>query len=194
LKAAEEAFYASHVWNPFFFQGVKTFAYEVWEQLGFNAPDTLILPVGNGTLLIGAYLGFRDLLSLGLISRVPRLIAVQAENCAPLYRRFHDRFHERKGDSESVPKETLAEGIAIAAPSRIEQMLGILHKTGGDVLAASESDIRESLAELGHNGFYIEPTSAVVWSAFKKCSTRRDETVVAALTGHGLKHGYAAEE
>ncbi|HYL81743.1 MAG TPA: pyridoxal-phosphate dependent enzyme, partial [Candidatus Acidoferrum sp.] len=81
---AEHRYYASHVFNPFFFQGTKTFAFEVWEQLGFRAPDCLILPVGHGTLYLGAYLGFRDLLEAGQIPRLPRLIGIQAEQCAPL--------------------------------------------------------------------------------------------------------------
>ena len=71
---AERTYYASHAWNPFFFQGTKTFAYEVWEQLGFCTPDALLLPAGNGTLVIGSFIGFRELLENGLIDKLPRLI------------------------------------------------------------------------------------------------------------------------
>ena len=67
MQAAETTFYASHSWNPFFFHGTKTWAYEVCEQLGWHAPDTVILPAGNGTLLLGAAIGFKELALMGII-------------------------------------------------------------------------------------------------------------------------------
>ena len=89
-EAADQpgTFYASHVYHPFFLQGMKTYAFELWEQLGGRLPATLVLPVGNGTLVLGAYLGCRDLLDQGLISRMPQIVAVQAAGCAPLARAF----------------------------------------------------------------------------------------------------------
>ena len=89
-EAADQpgTFYASHVYHPFFLQGMKTYVFELWEQLGGRLPATLVLPVGNGTLVLGAYLGCRDLLDQGLISRLPRIVAVQAAGCAPLARAF----------------------------------------------------------------------------------------------------------
>ena len=88
MQAVQEsgAFYASHVWHPAFFEGTKTFAYEVWEQLGRRAPEEVFLPVGNGTLLLGAALGFADLHKAGLIDSIPRLVAVQASACNPVER------------------------------------------------------------------------------------------------------------
>src|SRR3984885_2818934 len=83
-------FYASHVYHPFFLQGMKTYAFELWEQLGGRLPATLVLPVGNGTLVLGAYLGCRDLLDQGLIGRMPAIVAVQAAGCAPLAQAFRD--------------------------------------------------------------------------------------------------------
>ena len=82
--AATGAFYASHVYNPLFHHGTKTFAFELWEQLGFRLPGTVVLPAGNGTLLIGASIGFQELAAAGMVEHVPRLVAVQAERCAPL--------------------------------------------------------------------------------------------------------------
>ena len=79
------ATYASHVYDPYFLQGTKTIAYEIWEQAG-NAPDALIVPVGNGTLLLGAARGFAELRQAGLVRGEPTLIAVQSERCAPLAR------------------------------------------------------------------------------------------------------------
>ena len=77
------AMYASHIYDPLFLQGTKTFAYEIFEQLG-KVPEAIVVPVGNGTLLLGAAHGFRELKAAGAIDRAPALIAVQAERCAPL--------------------------------------------------------------------------------------------------------------
>ncbi len=184
LAAAEGTYYASHSWNPFFFQGTKTFAYEVWEQLGFRAPDALLLPAGNGTLLIGSYLGFRELMDSGLIGKMPRHIAVQARNCAPLLAMFRDNL-------DAVPaievRETIAEGVAIADPVRGKEIVDIVRKTGGEVLAVSDEEVEKALILLGRRGFYVEPTSALPVAAFLKYPGVRSGSVVAPLTGHGLK-------
>ena len=184
LEAAETAYYASHSWNPFFFQGTKTFAYEVWEQLSFRAPDALLLPAGNGTLLIGSYIGFRDLKEDGLVDKVPRHIAVQADRCAPLLAMFRDGL-------DAVPaietRETIAEGVAIAAPVRGKEIVDIVRETGGEVLAVSDEEVERALVLLGRKGFYVEPTSALPVAAFLKYPGIRSGTVVAPLTGHGLK-------
>jgi threonine synthase len=100
-KAARKDYYASHSWNPFFFHGTKTFAFEIWEQLGWKGPDTVIVPVGNGTLLLGAYLGFRELLEGGMIREIPKIIGVQFALCAPLVKAFRGR--SEKNRSRSIP-------------------------------------------------------------------------------------------
>lgn len=184
LAAAETTYYASHSWNPFFFQGTKTFAYEVWEQLDFQAPDTLLLPAGNGTLLIGSCIAFRELKENGLVDRIPRHIAVQAENCAPLLAMFRDGL-------DTVPaietRETIAEGVAIAAPVRGKEIVDIVRETGGEVVAVSDEEVEYALILLGRMGLYVEPTSALPVAAFLKFPGMRFGTVVAPLTGHGLK-------
>ena len=184
LAAAETSYYASHSWNPFFFQGTKTFAYEVWEQAGFRAPDTLLLPTGNGTLLIGSYIGFRELYDAGLIGRIPRHVAVQARNCAPLFEMFRDGL-------DSIPpvggEETIAEGVAIAAPVRGMEIMDIVRRTGGEVVAVDDRQVEEALLLLGRRGLYVEPTSALPVAAFLANPSLRGGTVVAPLTGHGLK-------
>ncbi|MFF6927256.1 pyridoxal-phosphate dependent enzyme [Streptomyces californicus] len=88
--AADEPgiFYASHVFNPYFLHGTKTYAYELWEDLGGRLPEALAVPVGNGTLLLGVALAVAELDALGLITARPRLIAVQAEAVSPLAAAF----------------------------------------------------------------------------------------------------------
>ena len=88
VRQASERFYASHNWHPFFLQGTKLMAYEIWEDLGFQAPDAVLIPVGAGSLALGCSIGFNELLRAGAIARLPRLLVVQPEHCSPLARAF----------------------------------------------------------------------------------------------------------
>jgi len=178
--AAQKHFYASHVWNPFFFQGTKTFAYEIWEQLGFQEPDAILIPTGNGTLLIGAFIGFQDLLQQRLIRKMPKLIAVQSVHCAPIKSQWDTSFTQKKGD-------TLAEGIAIAQPARIDQMLEAIYQTDGQVITVTDTETITALKKMAQMGFYIEPTSATAFAAISHYQKEEYERVVVPITGHGLK-------
>jgi threonine synthase len=186
LDAAQSSYYASHAWNPFFLHGTKTFAYEVCEQMGWKAPDTLVLPAGNGTLLLGAAIGFRELRRAGLISALPRLVAVQAARCAPLW----EAFHGAPWGGEKVPAgETLAEGIAIAEPVRGAQMLAAIRETHGTVIAVEEEEIIRALRLVSRQGLYAEPTAAAAIAGLLRYlpASPREERIVTVLTGHGLK-------
>ncbi len=190
LKAAETNYYASHSWNPFFFHGTKTFAFEVCEQLGWVSPDTVILPVGNGTLLLGAYIGFMELKAAKITKKIPRIIGVQSANCAPLHRAF-------KENSGEIPvikgKKTLAEGIAIAAPIRGKQIIEAVKNSNGDFIGVTEAEIKQSLKEMCQKGYYIEPTSASTIAGIKRylqeSHPAEHEVIVSLFTGHGLKAG-----
>jgi threonine synthase len=185
MEEAAHTFYASHCWNPFFLHGTKTFAFEICEQMGWKTPDALVLPVGHGTLFLGAYLGFRELQQAGVVKRIPRLIAVQAANCAPLV----EAFQVHRPDVSPIEKrETLAEGIAIAEPVRGRQILEALRETGGEVWGVTEEEIRGSLKEMGRKGYFIEPTSAATIAGLKKYLKHcKKDSVVSTLTGIGLK-------
>jgi threonine synthase len=185
-KAARKDYYASHSWNPFFFHGTKTFAFEIWEQLGWKGPDTVIVPVGNGTLLLGVYLGFGELLEEGMIREIPKIIGVQSALCAPLVKAF------RAGLKKIAPvqsRETLAEGIAIAAPVRGEQIVQAVKKSGGGFIAVDEEEMKKALRWLWRKGFYVEPTAAATAAGIFKYMEDSDpeEILVSVLTGHGLK-------
>ncbi len=186
LEAAEKIYYASHSWNPFFFQGTKTMAFELCEQLGWHSPDVVILPVGNGTLLLGCFFGFKDLCQAGLINKTPRLLGIQAAACAPLYWAWR----KNSAVELSLPKyETLAEGIAIANPIRGRQILQAIKETAGDILIVEEGEIKEALIDVARRGFYIEPTAAATIAGLRKYlrSSPPAETIVSVFTGHGLK-------
>jgi len=183
-EMARDVFYASHVWNPLFLEGTKTVAFEIWEQLGRKAPDVVISPAGNGTLLLGLFKGFRELSQRALIDRLPRIIAVQAEKCAPLKNAYCGRKASCRG--------TCAEGIAVSSPPRLEEMLKVVRSSRGDVVTVGECEILEMKEHLAKDeGLYVEATAAVAPAAGKILREsgyfKTGETVVIPLTGSGLK-------
>jgi threonine synthase len=181
------AFYASHVFNPFFHEGTKTWAFDVWLALGRRAPDVCVLPVGNGTLVVGAGRGFDELLAAGLIERAPRIVAVQAAACAPIARAFHTNARE----VEPVDDEgTVAEGIAIGAPARGEQVLEVVRASGGTVLTVEDDAIARARRVLAHQGLFVEPTAAATIAGAARWLRDRDdraESIAVPLCGAGLK-------
>jgi threonine synthase len=184
--AGPDVAYASHLWQPAFLAGTATFAYEVFEQLGGRAPATVVAPLGGGTLLLGVHLGFRRLREAGMIDRVPRLVGVQSAACAPLARAF------RAGDADAVavaPGSTIAEGIRIDRPPRSRQILAAIRETGGEIVEVSDDEISSAERALLAQGVFVEPTSAAAYAgvAPSVAGRDRDETIVVALTGHGLK-------
>ncbi len=186
LKLAEKIYYASHYYNPYFVHGTKTFAYEIAEQLDWNAPDAVVLPIGNGTLLLGAYIGFKELLHQKIIKKMPRLISIQAQNCAPIFWMF-------KNETRRIPdltiKTTIAEGISVGRPPRANQILSAIKESNGMVLTVSEKEIKKALNEIYKCGIYVEPTSATAWAGVKKYLkfSKRKELIVSTFTGTGLK-------
>lgn len=185
LEAAQSNYYASHCYNPLFLHGTKTFAYEVCEQLGWQSPDVVVLPAGNGTLVLGCYLGFEHLLKSGVIDKMPRIIAVQAQSCAPLFKAWEK---DLAVPEVVIPEYTLAEGIAIANPIRGKEMLQTVKATNGFFVAVTEDEITTALKLCLAKGFYIEPTSAATIAGLIKAKEKLNEKIwVTLFSGHGLK-------
>lgn len=175
LKAAEKIYYASHVYNPLFFEGTKSLAHEINRQMG--VPDYIVVPAGNGTMLLGIYIGFAE------IGKLPRIIAVQSQNCSPLVSKF-------KGEPAAEMKPTVAEGIAIREPRRMEEMIAAVKESKGDFVAVGEESIIKAQEILSAMGIYIETTSgAAVAGAMQYFNEEFDEklSIVVPLTGSGLK-------
>ncbi|WP_179500083.1 threonine synthase [Streptomyces sp. WZ.A104] len=190
--AADEpgTFYASHVFNPYFLHGTKTYVYEIWEDLGGRLPDALAVPVGNGTLLLGAALATAELHALGLITARPRLIAVQAEAVAPLAAAFHAGAEDLPPGTPAEAAPTLAEGIAIPRPPRARQILAAVRASGGTFLTVPEDHIREAQRDLAARGFYVETTGVACWAAVRQGGADLVRGgVVVPLCGAGLKTG-----
>lgn len=185
--AADEpgVFYASHVFNPYFLHGTKTYVYEIWEAMAGRLPEVLVVPVGNGTLLLGAALAVEELARRGV--RPPALIAVQAEAVAPLASAF------AAGAEDAVPVAQLptrAEGIAIPAPPRARQILAAVRRTGGTFLTVPDDRLHEAQADLARRGLSVEPTAAACWAAVGPLAPEdplRGRTAVLPLCGAGPK-------
>jgi threonine synthase len=178
IKRAETIFYASHQWNPYFLEGMKTVAYELAEQFEWDVPD-VVLPVGCGSLYYGVYKGFNHLYQSGLIKKIPHLLGVQPETCPPVYAALHN--------TECTCGKSVAEGLLIEHPPRLPEIVEAARKYG-DMITVSEEEIKKGLKKAFSMGLFIEPTSAVVMAALEKVKPERAVTV---LTGSGLK---AAQE
>ncbi len=201
MRAANEpgVLYASHVYHPYFVHGVKTYGYEMWEQLGRRVPDVVVVPAGNGTLVLGCALAFAELHSQALIDRFPRIVAVQTSACAPLAAAWA----AGRGEISPVPtRPTVAEGIAITAPARGAQILAAIRDSGGAILTVDDDQVIRAQAELAAQGLYVEPTAAVCYAALDCARTTatldpsqealmafRTGEVVVPLCGSGLKTG-----
>ena len=186
VARAASVFYASHNWQPFFLQGTKTLAYELWEDLGFRAPDNVVVPCGAGSNVLGCEIGFSELQRAGAIETVPRIFAAQPENCGPIAAAF---IAGHPVDSPVLP--TIAEGTAIAKPIRMREVLGALRETGGGAILLSEAEIGGAMRTLAETGLYVEPTAAQVAAAFGKLlqsgAITPEQTTILVLTGSGLK-------
>jgi threonine synthase len=159
------AWYASHVYQPAFHHGVKTLAYE----LAPLEPEVVVVPAGNGTLVLGLWLGFRE------VGLMPRIVAVQAAQCAPLA-------------GWAVRGPTAATGIAIAVPPRLPQVRAAVLASGGSFLLAAEADLIPAQQDLAQMGFDVSLTSAAVWAGLgqgARVPSRAGGPVVVVLSGGG---------
>jgi threonine synthase len=188
IRQSATRFYASHNWQAFFLQGTKLLAYELWEDLGFRAPDNIIIPCGAGSNVLGCDIGFSELLAAGQIDRLPRLFCVQPANVAPIHACFE------AGSDTLLPRDwtpTIAEGTAIKRPVRLKPVLDAIRRSGGGTVAVSEDEIRAALRRLASIGLYVEPTCAGAAAAASRLIAagriRPGETTVVLLTGTGLK-------
>jgi threonine synthase len=188
IRQSASIFYASHNWQAFFLQGTKTLASELWEDLGFRAPDNVIIPCGAGSNVLGCDIGFGELLAASQIARLPRLFCVQPTNVSPIHAAFE------AGADVLQPREwspTIAEGTAIKRPVRLKPVLDAIRRSGGGTMAIAEDEIVAALRKLAAMGLYVEPTCATAAAAAGRLlATGRispRETTVVVLTGTGLK-------
>jgi threonine synthase len=199
--AEDESIYLVNSINPFRIEGQKTVAAELLQQRGWRVPDHVVVPGGNLGNSTALGKGFRELLALGLIDRLPRLSVVQAEGAAPFAHLFalepdmnDPRAAERLMTEALVPvgePHTLATAIKIGAPVSWKKALRAVLQTGGRVLTVSEQEIADAKAVIGRDGIGCEPASATTVAGLKRLVSdgivKPDDDVVAVLTGHVLK-------
>jgi threonine synthase len=180
--------YASHLWSPLFLAGTATFAWEAWEQLGRAVPDVVIVPLGGGSLLLGAARGFAALRDAGLASRTPRLYGIQSTACEPMTAAF------RKGEPEPANVTVaagLAEGALVARPPRGAAVLSAVRESGGTIASVDDVALVAARDALARSGLYVEPTSALAPAGLERLVAagliHSGDVVLAALTGSGLK-------
>lgn len=185
-KAEKEGrYYASHVYNPFFYEGTKTYIYEVYEQL-HRIPGNLFVPLGNGTLFIGMIKALEELLESAVIEKFPHIIAVQSEYCDPLVKAF---LAGEKQPATVTPEPTMAEGIAIGVPLRGEEILDYTYKYNIEMITAPEKRIMEARMALAAKGIYCEHTTAATYAAYLSYCEGNGKTsdCLIPMCGAGLK-------
>jgi threonine synthase len=177
--------------EPYRLEGKKTMGLELAEQLGWTMPDVLLYPTGGGTGLIGIPKGYEELRAMGwLTGRLPRVVAVQAEGCAPVVKAFAE------GAETTAPWEdptTHAAGLRVPSPFAGRQMLRILRETGGGAVAVSERAIEDAQRLLARlEGIWTSPEGAALVAALAQMKDRGEVTADArtllVLTGAGIKY------
>ncbi len=181
-------------YNPFTVEGKKTAAFEIWEQLEYNAPDWVIIPTGDGVIAAGIEKGFSDLAAMGLIERVPKLAFVQAEGCKPIVRAFESKSDEIVAERNP---QTIADSISVGVPRAGRWALKALRMTNGVAVAVHDEEILSAILKLGStSGVFAEPAAAASIAGLTKLcadgTIGSADTVVALITGSGLKDVPAA--
>lgn len=186
LKPERGKFYIGHVWHPIFRDGIRSLAYELAEQFGWRLPDRIYVPVSAGTLLLGLMDGLEHLSDSGLTSKLPTVVACQTEQVSPLY-------HRLKNLSYNPPERitSIADALISINPPLLGLMVRRMKEAEGDAELVSEEEVLEGFLELARVGLFVEPSSAVAYSAYKKQvkkgAVTKGDKVVVVLTGSGLK-------
>ena len=175
-------------YNPYLSEGKKTAVLEICEQLNWNAPDKILVSVGDGCIIGGLGKGLADLYALGLIDRLPQLIGVQAEGSAVLYNAWS---HGTEAITPIVP-HTLADSISVGIPRDAIKALRAVRRTGGQFVTVSDEEILDAMRVLARNtGVFGEPAGVTSFAGLRKLVAQGkiapEEWVVVLITGNGLK-------
>lgn len=208
VKAADEfGWYCRNTgYNPFTVEGKKTAAFEIWEwwmeahrdwhkkdsPLDNHPPLTIFVSVGDGNIISGIHKGFKDLLGLGWIPNLPRIIGVQAEGSAAIA----NAFHENTESITPVSAATIADSISVDLPRDGVRAVRAAKETGGTYITVSDDEIIKAIAELGGMGVFPEPAGATAYAGLAKATgsgvVGSDDPILVLNTGSGLKDVRAA--
>ena len=192
LKVAREFgwYNRNTAYNPYMTEGKKTAALEICEQLGWEAPDRIFVPVGDGCIIGGIHKGLKDLMALGWIDHMPKIMGVQAAGSDPLVRAWEEGL--QGWEMKPVEAHSVADSIVAGLPRDRNKALAAVRETGGAYLRVSDEEILAAIPKVARNtGVFVEPAAAAAYAGLEKAVAEGmvdpDERVVVLLTGSGLK-------
>lgn len=173
--------------NPFTREGKKSVSFEICEQMGWEAPDLVVVPVGDGNIISGVWKGFEEFHKLGFIERLPRLLAVQAAGSAAVVKAL-----EGDGTIEAVSGETVADSISVSVPRDGEAAVKAVRASGGFGVTVTDEEILSAILDVARgSGVFGEPAGVTSFAGLKKAAEQGlvdpDWTTVILVTGSGLK-------
>jgi threonine synthase len=173
--------------NPHLVEGKKTVVLEMAEQLQWDVPDWVTVSVGDGCTIGGVYKGFYDLLQLGFIERIPRILGVQAEGCSPFYRAW-----ATSSPLQPTEENTLADSIAVGIPRNPVKAFNAVKFSNGAWITVTDQEILAAMKKLGSaEGVFGEPAGVTGFAGLEKALVdgviKERERVVTVATGNGLK-------
>ena len=204
LKATEEfGWYNRNTgFNPYTAEGKKTVSYEIAEQLSstpgkFRAPDRVFVSVGDGNIISGVHKGFRDLLALGWIDKMPRLMGVQAAGSSSLYKAWRDGADPVKMVLEDA--SSVADSIVAGLPRDRVKAMNAVRETDGAYIAVEDDPIVAAIPRLARRaGVFAEPAASATYAGLLQAAEKGmldpDEEIVVIVTGSGLKDVKAAQQ
>ncbi|HEY0676922.1 MAG TPA: threonine synthase [Chitinophagaceae bacterium] len=191
LKNGNNYFDMSTMKEPYRLEGKKTMGYEIAEQFNFDLPDVILYPTGGGTGLIGIWKAFAEMIKLGWIRcKLPRMIAVQAENCKPVVEVWNGNIPNAKGYKA---KPSIANGLAVPEPFAMKLIIETMHESNGLPHAVGEQKIIESVKEIAkHEGIFVAPEGGALLAALldliQQKLINRNENILLLNTGSGYKY------
>lgn len=178
-------------YNPFTVEGKKTAAFEIWEQVIFTGdlkkPLNVFVSVGDGNIISGIHKGFKDLIEIGWLDRMPRIFGIQSEGSAAIANAYFAGIET----IEPVSATTLADSISVDLPRDGLRAVRAATQTGGRYLTVSDKSIIKCIARLGKEGIFVEPAASTAYAGLEKAVQEgfieQDDPVLVMLTGSGLK-------
>ena len=191
INEKNEYFNISTLKEPYRLEGKKTMGYEIAEQLNWKLPDVIVYPAGGGTGLIGIWKAFKEILKLGWIKNpLPKMIAVQPENCAPIKAALNDPDNWEKN---FVPAPTIAHGLAVPFPFGMNLIKKAIAESNGEAVTVTEKEIKDGIAEIAiTEGIFVSPEGSATWKALaylRQMGTIKDkDTILLLNTASGYKY------
>ncbi len=189
--AAEYGWYNRNTaYNPYMTEGKKTASYEICEQLGWNAPDRIFVSVGDGCIIGGLHKGLKDLLALGWIDKMPKLMGIQAEGSSFMFQAWVNDEDVLK--KPAIDAQTIADSISAGMPRDRIKAMAAVKETAGAYISVTDEEILHAIPAMARlSGVFGEPAGAAAYAGLVKAVEQNqigaDESIVVLNTGNGLK-------